>query len=179
MTGEVVHQPLPSNLSMSVSAESIPSEDAFEQAVWENPDICSFCFQRLKRDSHRYPGTLSGVSGQDKVVHGTRATTDVPSTGEAGAYQSAENPELATYPHRTVCADCGSISGRAPSNPLKRKRVLETVPNLRDRLLEEGFAVNERALRQSLTILLGYPQLQGCYRDVLASATKLSIDHSR
>lgn len=171
---------------MSVNTETISSDEAFEQAVWDAPHICNTCFSLLRDGS----ALREGEHGHDKVVHASRMTTvrshDRPQhvegpRGQIVEYTRVENPEIATYPARTTCGNCGSIAGRAPETRVSPKHWVEHSDKLCERLREAGFEVVDYKLRRSIRLMYdGRPEIQGYPpRDVLASAVDIAIEHSR
>ncbi len=161
----------------------------FRRYVFSNPGICSNCFRTLKSDHRRIAW---GTTGHDVEPKATRATVErfhATEPGEIGpegpiipySYDEAgaENAEIATYPVRTVCEDCGAIAGRADSDPLSRREALRRTEALAARLHELGEPVDIDHLKHAVGHLKSLERFTSKDTEVFEAATTVCIRRAR
>jgi hypothetical protein len=148
MTTTTQPQPSASEAVPHDRDDALDPYDAFTQPVEDEPDVCNSCFSVIRRD-HRKRG--AGTHGHDEVAHDQFGEVTVRDGGPMDPVITVEPEdvygELCTYPERTVCGHCGAISGRAPDETRSRRKALELVPRLAQRIREHGIRVNETAMR--------------------------------
>lgn len=156
--------------SFEAAAQFDPA-DAFDDYVFDNPEICSECFERIKRietDTVAY-----GSVGTRKRRWSERTGAGVHGQGVDGG--TRVSPVIRG---RTFCEECGSQSGRAYSDILSRLEATERAHTLADRLAEEGISVDETVLAYAVYRLKSDDRLQGYDREIFARATKLAIQRA-
>ncbi|WP_455448293.1 hypothetical protein [Natrinema thermotolerans] len=161
----------------------------FRRYVFNNPETCSNCFCRIKSDHRR---VAQGTQGRDLEPKATRATVERlhrTAPGEIGpegpilAYsyeeEGAANTAIAKYPVRTVCEDCGSIAGRADSDPLSRRKALARAETLADRLAEVGEPVQLDLLKHLVGHLKSQEDLSSYDTECFEAATTIAVREAR
>ncbi|NHN40553.1 hypothetical protein G9C85_02730 [Halorubellus sp. JP-L1] len=159
-------------------------DEAFDELVLDEPDVCNSCFAVIKRD-HRRVG--AGQSGHDEVEHGetgARLRFNTDNEDDDGMEDlvleaTGTHGELSTYPPRTVCGECGAIAGRSPSETLSRREALARVSTLARRLEEHGLLVCERAMRTAVRHGKSLDEHAGKDMDIFRAAAALGIKHGR
>lgn len=135
----------------------------FDDRIFRNADICSHCFRRIKADHRRVEW---GDPGHDKVT----PTTD---GGEV------INPEIATYPPRTVCQGCGSVAGRADRFSKSTADAVACVDRIVDRLADQGIDAHRGAARRAIRRLKSLEGHQGSDTEMFAIAAYLGVKYGR
>lgn len=151
-----------------VSRLADPSDSAFVEHVYENTEICSNCFRRIKRTE-----TLSvehGSVGSRERGYSERTEDGVMGQGDVGNR---------VYRPRTFCRACGSQSGRDVPETLSKHEAIDRARALADRLAEERHPVNVDVLRRTVWMLKSDPDLRGCDTEIFERATKLAIEHAQ
>ena len=154
--------------------QRIDPSRVFERSVWNNPGVCNSCFSRIKSDYRRVRDGVVGYDVEDHDAYGEETVRDedarVVETQAKGTHGA-----LCTHHARTTCDHCGSIAGRAPDDPLSRREALRRVPELAERLREQGIDVNEFAIRYTVRELKSNPDLQGADHEIFERATKVGV----
>ena len=142
----------------------------FRRYVFTDPTVCSSCFCRLKApESHVRVG--SGVLGHDMEP--------VDSVPEYHDTDRDHYGVMARYPPRTVCGDCGSISGRALDDPLSRRQALRRAETLAERLAEVGEPVNVNLLKHLVAHLKSLEDFSSYDTECFEAATTIAVREAR
>ncbi|QCC60738.1 hypothetical protein NP511_01995 [Natrinema thermotolerans] len=159
----------------------------FRRYVFNNPSICSCCFRRLKaNESH--VRAYSGITGHDLEPKATRAVSvrahktgpgEIGPEGPLEGTRQVDNTAIAKYPVRTVCEDCGSIAGRADSDPLSRRKALARAETLADRLAEVGEPVQLNLLKHLVGYLKSQEDLSSYDTECFEAATTIAVREAR
>ena len=155
-------------------ARRVAPAQAFEQNVWTDPGVCNSCFCRIKSDYRRVRDGVVGYDVEDHDAYGEETVRDE-DDHVVGTQSKGTHGALRTYHVRTTCDHCGSVGGKAPDDPLSRREALRRVPELAERLREQGISVNEFAIRYTVRELKSNPDLQGADREIFERATKLGV----
>jgi len=153
--------------------------EAFDALVLEEPDVCNACFSVIRRDHRKVE---AGEHGHGKIAHDPYGETVVRVGDHAGDVELEADDvygELATYPTRTVCGECGAFAGDGPPSTLSRREALERVARLAHRLQDHGLLVSERAMRKAVRHLKSQDEHAGRDMDVFRVAAALGITHGR
>ena len=145
------------------------ASNIFRRYVFEDPAVCSSCFQRLKQNGRR---TVWASKGHDK-----ESKDDIPEYAQYDAREAYG--EIAVFPMRTVCEDCGSIAGRALDDTLSKRDAVRCADTLADRLEELGEPVEVDVLKYAVGKLKADPRLRGLDTEIFARATKIAVRRAR
>lgn len=157
----------------------------FRRYVFNSPETCSACFRRLKSDHRRIAW---GTEGRDLEPKATRAESvrehktapgEIGPEGPLEGTRQVDNTEIATYPVRTVCEDCGSVAGRADSDPLSRREALSRARNLYKRLRELGEPVRLDFLKHAVGHLKSLEEFTSKDTEVFEAATTVCVRRVR
>ncbi|AFZ74540.1 hypothetical protein [Natronobacterium gregoryi] len=157
----------------------------FRRYVFNNPETCSNCFRTIKSDHVRI---CHGTLGHDVEPKATRAKsvrrhpTDDDEIGPEGICIGTEQVEITTkarYPTRTICEDCGSVAGRADSNPLSRREALSRAENVAERLHELGEPVDIDQLKHAVGHLKSLEEFASYDTEVFEAATTVCVKRAR
>ncbi|PCR92560.1 hypothetical protein [Natrinema ejinorense] len=159
----------------------------FRRYVFNNPEICSSCFRRLKaNESHLR--AFAGVTGHDLEPKASRAESirahktkpgEIGPEGPLRGTRQVDNTAIAKYPTRTVCEDCGAIAGRADSDPLSRREALSRAKNLCSRLRELGEPVRLDLLKHAVGHLKSLEDYASLDTEVFEAATTVCVRRAR
>ncbi|WP_435552770.1 hypothetical protein [Natrinema sp. CGMCC1.2065] len=157
----------------------------FRRYVFNNHETCSNCFCRIKSDHRR---VSKGTQGRDLESKATRAETvrlwptepgEIGPEGPCVGSQQVDNTAIAKYPVRTVCEDCGSIAGRADSDPLSRRKALARAETLADRLAKVGEPVQLDLLKHLVGHLKSQEDLSSYDTECFEAATTIAVREAR
>lgn len=145
----------------TTSTEGLPGDQClehrdtpvFDAVVFQNHEVCSNCFTRVKRDGER---TTSATLGRTEEQHD-------------------EYGELCTYPPRTTCLECGVVRCRALDDSLSKLAALQCATTLVERLEEAGYPVDEYELRRFIRAAKGRPDLEAWDTEIFRYATRRAI----
>lgn len=146
-------------------AQYHPAE-AFDEFVFYNPEICSNCYQRIKRVE-----TITvehGTLGTRERQFSERVDAGVAGHGDVGAR---------VFRPRTFCEECGSQSGRDHPDTLDKHTAVEQAATVATRLDEAGIPVDAAVLRYVVWKLKSKEDLCGYDREIFSRASKLAIQH--
>lgn len=157
--------------------DALDPTEAFDELVLEEPDVCNACFAVIRRDHRKVE---AGEHGHGKIAHDPYGESVVRVGEHAGEVELEADDvygELATYPTRTVCGECGAFAGDSPTETLSRREALDRVPRLAHRLQDHGLLVSERAMRKAVRHLKSQDEHAGRDMDVYRVAAALGIEH--
>lgn len=147
-------------------------EDAFEQAIWYNHEICNHCFERCKR-------TLTGRVVHDIGYRDFEHVDRLPTAERAIATdETDEYGYRPLYRPSTACATCGSVRLTANSDILSTQELVDRVPALVDRLQEEGFRVEAEPIYRFIRHAKSLESLQGKDREIFERAVKMGVERA-
>lgn len=145
--------------------------DQFDDLLFENPEVCSRCFARIRdRETHDHQGLGTGNKPTE--------TLERAGDGEVGYDLETKDGygELTATQVRTYCSKCGSPSGRASGD---ETAPLQTIKRRCDRIVrrlhDQGYYLNISQFYQLVEILKKRPDAQGRDRQILAIAIHLSL----
>lgn len=140
----------------------------FRRYVFEDPAVCSNCFRRIKNEHRR---VLWGSLGNDKDAH-----DEIPDYVDADrdAYG-----ELAVYPARTVCDDCGSVAGRGDDASMSKRDAVRRTEALADRLEEIGEPVDRTDLKYCVGHLKSQERFASYDTECFEAATTVCVRRAR
>lgn len=159
--------------------DALTPTEAFDELVLAEPDVCNACFSVIRRDHRKVE---AGEHGHGKIAHDPYGETVVRVGEHAGEVDLEADDvygELATYPTRTVCGECGAFAGDGPPETLSRRDALDRVPRLAHRLQDHGVLVDERAMQNAVRHLKSQDEHAGRDMDVFRVAAALGIKHGR
>lgn len=157
----------------------------FRRYVFNNPETCSNCFCRIKSDHRRIASGTEGRDLEPKVTRAVSVRAHKTGPGEIGpegpleGTRQVDNTAIAKYPVRTVCEDCGSIAGRADSDPLSRRKALARAETLADRLAEIGEPVQLDLLKHLVGYLKSQEDLSSYDTECFEAATTIAVREAR
>lgn len=146
--------------------------ERFDELLFENAEICSQCFARI-RDREEHDTNTLGT--------GNRPTETLQRSGDGIAGHAIEDINAygtkRRYTTRTFCGECGSQSGRAIGDHIHSLQSLRhCLDNIARRLHETGFYPDLQTLYGTAITLKQKPDHQGKDREILAVATHLAIE---
>ena len=136
---------------------------AFERRVWTNPEICNECFERIKRVTER-------PMKWDREVEEHHRTEEA-SLGHA---ELAEG----VFRGRTFCDCCGG-RGHCLDQDHSLEEMVDRVPTLATRMIEEGVAVDVDDLFTFVRRFKSVDGLQGEDRELYEAAVWFAVERSR
>ena len=143
-------------------------EDVFDAFVFYHPDVCSNCFTEVKREGVK---TLKAIHGFDDVDKGTK-------TWPVGSEPQHPHTPLRAYPHRTTCANCGSVGCAATNDPLSTADALDRVPRLAEILDRHGFAFDVNELYRTVQYCKSDSDKQSYDTDIYRHAVRRAIQRA-
>jgi len=167
--------------------------DAFDSAVWHNPEVCNHCFARV-RDIDRAAIRVGKNNQREldwefreaseatelahdidwKGTHGLVAVRDDDGRVVGVEPRGQHSAQIAVTP-RLTCLECGSVGCRAVDETLSRRAALSRVGPLVARLREGGWTVNKRQLREAIRYYKTESRWQGYDSEAFAAAAKVAI----
>jgi hypothetical protein len=178
--------------SLNLTASGGRALAFFERRIWYDGHICSSCFARLRRSETDQTDdwgneetetwlTESAVDGHDVLAKGTVGveTTRHPDgrvTGTAPKYETTSTYHVVP---KTTCGECGSVGGRAGSETLSTDAAIDRVPQLVERLREQGFAVDADAVFDHVRQLKTSPDHGSDDKHVFAAAAAIGVESAR
>ncbi|AXR80802.1 hypothetical protein [Natrarchaeobaculum sulfurireducens] len=192
MTVGLGQQPAVSPEAMSTTAHTLeeiqPRDEpdrVFQRYVFKNPETCSNCFRAIKSDHVRVGHGTLGTDCDPKATRSVSVRKHKTAPGEVGpegpllGTREVDNTEIAAYPTRTVCEDCGSISGRADSDVMSRREALRRTESLADRLTEAGEPVDVDLLKRLVAHLKSIERFRGYDTECFEAATTIAVREAR
>lgn len=169
--------------------------DVFDAAIWYNDDVCNHCFAHVRDVDERE--IRVGKNNQKALDWEYRDRTtrseldhDLESKGETGciATRDADGRVTGSEPiethsaqyretTRTTCLQCGSIGCLATDETLSRREALARVDTLAERLREQGYALSERHLRETVRRGKERADVQGYDREIFTAAVTVALRH--
>ena len=140
-------------------------EDVFDAFVFYHPDVCSNCFTEVKREGVK---TLKALHGFDDVDKGTK-------TWPVGSKPQHPHTPLREYPHRTTCANCGSVGCLASDDVLPAVEAVGRVPRLAEILDRHGFQYDVEELYQTVRYCKSQPEYRGFDTEIFRHAVRRAI----
>lgn len=159
------------------SSGGLTPEDAFDEFVLDEPDVCNTCFSVIRRDHRKREAGEHAHAVEDHDPFGEHVVRLSEHAGDVALEPADTYGELRTYPERTACGNCGAFAGDTPSETLSRRDALQRVPALTARLEEHGLQVNEHAIRTAVRHLKSDDDHAGRDMDIFRTATALGIEH--
>lgn len=142
----------------------------FDDLVFDNAEICSDCFSRI-RDEETIDHDGWGCGNHPDQVR--QRVSD----GEVG-YDDHDHDrygELRSYNSATVCGVCGQLHGRARDDPLSKQQALSRLPQLVRRLNEQRLAVDVDSMYSVVGHLKSQPKYQGRDSEIFAAAVWMGL----
>jgi len=171
--------------------------DAFERAIWHNPEVCNHCFARVrtvdraairvgKNNQRELEWEFSDATREtelaqdidDKGTTGLRARRDEDGRVVGVEPRDTHSAQIAVTP-RLTCLECGSVGCQATDETLSRRAALERVDALAARLREAGWTVNTRSLREAIRYYKSNDEWQGYDSEAFAAAVTVSVQPQR
>lgn len=146
----------------------------FDDHLFENPEICSNCFSRI-RDHTEHDDTAG------RLGTGNRPTETLERAGDGIVGQDERRlddyGEITSSFSRTYCGECGSPGGRADgSHILSLQAMWWRADNIVRRLHEQGYYPDLETFYDAIETLKTNPDRQGRDREIFAAATYLAIE---
>ena len=146
--------------------------EQFDDLLFENPEICSHCFSRI-RDKTEHD--------TDRLGTGNRPTETLERAGDGTLGQDIEIHDeygaAKSYHARTFCSACGSDNGRARGDHIHS---LQTLRRITDRIVrrlhEQGYYPDVATTYRVVEHLKQQPEYQGRDREILATAVYLGLE---
>lgn len=160
---------MPDRTLKQIVLDREPQAQTFYDELFHSPEICSYCFERL-RDIHYYEyiGRRGGVLGKHKSDH-----PDLMPAGVRGHDDKVHDDYgvIRTWRPRTYCRECGRNS--APDNDYHSLKQLtrDIAPNIVDRLGEVGHDVDVDEVRAGIREMKTRDELSSYDTEILAWAT--------
>jgi len=145
----------------------------FDDLIFENPEICSTCFARI-RDRTEHDASAGHLGT------GNRPTETLERAGSGTIGQDVEIKDdygaIRHYRARTYCGECGSPGGTADGARIaSRQQALRRTDHILRRLHEQGFYPDVDALYDTVAHLKRQPDRQGQDREIYAAGTYLAL----
>jgi|GEM_PF-1182012 len=178
--------------SLNLTASGDRALAFFERRIWHDGHICSGCFARLRRSETDQTDDWGNEETQtwrtDDAVHGhdvlakasvgteTVRHPDGQVEGTAPRYESTSTYHIIP---RTTCGECGSVGGRADSGTLSIDEAIDRVPQLVERMREQGFAIDEDRVFDHVRHLKTSPDHSSDDKFVFAAAVAMGVESAR
>lgn len=155
-------------LAPPVSEDLPDPEDAFEEVIEKDPEICMTCFTRYRE----------WIEHSHMLLHDEELPTEDGSYNEH-VTEHDEYGAIRTHRPRTTCENCGAVGGGPPDRARSRREALQVVPALADRLKEAGYDKCENTLRYAIRELKSRPEIQrDDDREIYRRAVKVALKHA-
>ena len=167
-------QPLPSAVSQHRPTDHTHGSEAlklFDELLFENPEICSSCFAKIRDREEHDTNTLGTGNRPTETLERAGTGTVGYDSRDLDAYGARQ----AMYA-RTYCGDCGSPGGRDdPQRIRSLQQLRRDCDRIARRLHELGYYPDVATLYRVAEHLKTEPDHQGRDREILAAAVALAI----
>lgn len=151
--------------------------DRFDELLFDNPEICSHCFSRIRDRTEYSEEERRGAT----LGTGNKPTETLERAGDGTLGQDIrEHNKYGTkreYYPRTYCDNCGSPGGTADGSHIhSTQSALGCAYQIVRRLHEMGYYPDIHTLFETVEHLKSKPDKQGQDREIFATAVHLSIE---